>query len=35
MITCELFLISVQDIDCRYSLEGGSNENPKSIFKQK
>ena len=31
-----IFLISVQNIDCEYSLEpplrGGSNENPQSMF---
>ena len=35
----DIFHISVQNIDCGYSLEpprrGGSNENPQSVFEQK
>ena len=35
----DIFLISAQNIDCRYSIEpprwGGSNEYPQSVFEQK
>ena len=32
MIFLNIFLIFAQNIDCGYTLEGGSNEHPQSMF---
>ena len=35
MKNCDIFHIFAQNIDCGYTLGGGSNEYPQSMFKSK